>query len=149
MAKNAVPVGYVTQNKAAEWLGRDRGVIRRLIADHSLESKKVGRYEYYKLSDFVDAMLGGDQLDLQQERARLAQKQTEKARLQIAQMKGELVDIEEVGEEWDKRVVACRAKLLSVPTKIAGDVMACQTLSETQATLKKEIYEALIELASD
>ena len=147
--KSKVPAGYLTQNKLAEWLSRDRGTIRRIIADSSLEAKKYGRYEYYRLADVVNAMLEGDRLDLQQERAKLAQRQTERTEIQIDEMKGHLVDAEEVKTAWTNMAAACRAKLLAIPTKMAGEVMALETLQEVQDVLKSQVYEALSELANN
>ncbi len=88
-----------------------------------------------------------DGLDLQQEKAKLAKMQTEKAAIQIAEMKGELVDAEEVKESWITMITACRAKLLALPTKIAGDVFGVNTQAEIQAIIKREIYQALTELS--
>ena len=63
---------------SGQWLNKDRGTIRKIVADAGLVPVEIGKYEYFRLSDIVEAMLEGDRLDLQQKRAKLAQKQTEK-----------------------------------------------------------------------
>ncbi len=143
------PLGYFTQNATAQILNRDRGTIRKIITENTVRSSKIGRYEYYKMSDVVNSMMEGDRLDLQQERAKLAKKQTEKAGLQIKQMESILIDREEVKESWTKYVSSCRAKLLALPSKMASQVLAADSLQEVQEIIKSHIYEALTELATD
>ena len=149
--KNTVPVGHYTINGTSQRLNIDRGTTRKIITEHGLQpSLTVGKYEYYKLSDMVDAMLhGGERLDLQQERAILAKKQAEKLQIQIDEMNGILVSGEEIKEVWSKYVSSCRVKLLSLPTKITNSVMAAESSAKIHDILKTQIYEALTELASD
>lgn len=137
----------MTQNNMAIMLGRDRGTIKRIIADHSIEGRKYGAWEYFKVADVVNAMVEGDRLDLQQERAKLAKRQTEKAEIQIAQMRGDLIDATEVEARWTRLVANCRAKLLAIPTKIAPDILSMDNLAQVQDAVKTVLYEAMRELA--
>ena len=147
--KNEVPLGYFTNNKAALVLDRDRSTVRKIITENEVKSQKIGRYTYYKLSDIVNSMLDGERLDLQQERAKLAKEQRKKTRLQNEELEGTLVNAEEVKETWIKYVASCRAKLLSLPTKAAPVVHILDTVQEVKDALKKEVHEALNELAAE
>ncbi len=134
-------------------LKRDKRTIARIIDSGSIAPSKttgkVRKIKYYKMSDIVAAMIDSDELDLQQERAKLAKKQTEKADLQINEMKGQLVDIELVKNSWAKQIIACRAKLLSLPTKMSSKVLAVDSLEEVQQIIKSHIHEALHELTDN
>jgi len=139
-----------TVNSLSIELRRDRRTLTKIIAESGLKPVSEGkRSKYYHLADVVGALFGSDDLDLQQERAKLAQKQTEKAELQIAEMRTTLIDAEEVKETWTKYVMSCRAKLLSLPTKMASEVLTVDTLQEAQDVIKLHVNEALKELATD
>ena len=113
-------------------------------------SEKVGRAVVMDTKKvFKWLMTDGEELDLQQERAKLAKKQTEKTSLQVDQLKGVLVDAEEVKETWSKYISSCRAKLLALPTKLAGEVITVKTLTEAQDVIKMHVNEALTELANE
>jgi phage terminase Nu1 subunit (DNA packaging protein) len=88
-----------------------------------------------------------EELDLNRERAKLAQKQREKTALQVEEMKGELVSAEEVKTTWSGFVANCRAKLLSIPIKAAPDLVGADSLAVIQKILKRHVTEALSELA--
>jgi phage terminase Nu1 subunit (DNA packaging protein) len=87
------------------------------------------------------------ELDLQQERAKLAEKQRRKLELQIAEMEGRLIPAEDVEQRWSKLAFACRAKLLSIPTRLAPEIVNCKNLAQAQAMLTDLVHEALTELS--
>lgn len=62
-------------------------------------------------------------------------------------MRGELVTVDEMQEQWVKYISACRAKLLALSTKLAMSVAAAGSPEEVHGLLKTEIYEALTELS--
>lgn len=145
--KKEAPLGYFTHNRLALILDRDRSTIKKIMAENEIRTEKVGRYNHYKLSDVVNAMLEGDRLDLQQERAKLAKEQRKKTRLQNEELEGNLVNADEVKETWIKYVSSCRAKLLALPTKLAPMVAVTESVQEAKEIIKKEVYESLNELA--
>ena len=57
-----------------------------------------------------------------------------------------MVDGEEVALTWKGYVLRCRAKLLSLPTKLALELASLNTESDIQQILEKTIDEALQEL---
>ena len=61
----------------------------------------------------------------------------------------DLIPVGEVVERWGQQIVACKAKLLSIPTKAAPLVLSAGTLAEARAILEIVINEALDELSGD
>jgi hypothetical protein len=55
----------------------------------------------------------------------------------------ELREIEQVKKEWIKKIVACRGKLLSLPSKVAPHFPLCDTSLEMKEVLNYGIVEAL------
>ncbi|QQX80849.1 hypothetical protein JK628_02955 [Shewanella sp. KX20019] len=88
-------------------------------------------------------------LDIDEERARLVAAQADKTELEVKLLKRESVKIEEVTHEWAEMIGNCRAKLLSIPTKIAPKLLGIDDISEAQQILKDAIFEALTELSDD
>ena len=67
-------------------------------------------------------------------------------RLEADKLEEKLVDGEEVALAWKGYVLRCRAKLLSLPTKLALELASLNSESEIQQILEKTIDEALQEL---
>ena len=84
--------------------------------------------------------------DLTEERARLAHHQANKTALEEAEKSGELVSTEKVLNMWVKQIAAVRAKLLSIPNKLAP-VSAIETEAHViEDLLTDSLHEALNEL---
>jgi len=85
-------------------------------------------------------------LDLQTESARLKAAQANKTEMEVAEKEGVLVNAEEISEEMGKMIMECRAKLLTLPKKLALAVCPDDVkLAEDEA--ERLIFEALDELA--
>lgn len=61
---------------------------------------------------------------------------------------GDLLEKEVVIGLWERHIMDCRAKLLSLPTKISPVAYASKSLSEIKAATESLVNEALQELAS-
>ena len=86
-------------------------------------------------------------LELQQERARLARAQANVTEIQEAELRGQVVRTEVAISHWQNLVSISRAKLLSMPAKIAHLVLGVSTVGEAEAIIRNEVEEALNELA--
>jgi len=110
--------------------------------DGKFESRSILRL---KIMESVEG--GGSKvLDLQTESARLKAAQANKTEMEVAEKEGVLVNAEEVSEAMGKMIMECRAKLLTLPKKLAlavcpDDVKAAENEAE------RLIFEALDELA--
>ncbi len=92
---------------------------------------------------------GGEILDLEAEKARLTKAQADSTELKLAQQRGELLDAKSVQAEWEEYIMACRAKLLSLPSKLAAIITHETEPTLVQATLQDAIHEALSELSQN
>jgi hypothetical protein len=81
-----------------------------------------------------------------------AKKTVHEARLaeyEEKQKAGELIEIDLVRAEWQQILANVRAKLLSLPTKLASQAMSASTLAEMESLLTEGVHEALRELVAD
>jgi phage terminase Nu1 subunit (DNA packaging protein) len=68
--------------------------------------------------------------------------------LKLRKMQGDLVETSAVIQAGVDSYTACRARLLSIPTKLAPRLIGCQKPEEAKALLEGEIYQALEELGN-
>ena len=87
--------------------------------------------------------------DIAEENTRLTKAQADKAELEVSELEGKLIPATLVQETWQDFVANVRAKLLGLPSKLAHQVIAAEDYAEAEKLLKKEVYEALNELAED
>jgi len=88
---------------------------------------------------------GGSMTDV---KLRLTKAQAEKAELEVEVKKRSLIESLEAEQAWGVVVSNTRAKLLSIPSKAAPLLVACNTILEAQDLLEKLIHEVLEELAN-
>ena len=68
--------------------------------------------------------------------------------LEADQKEGKLVDVEQVKQAWDNHNANCKAKLLSIPAKLALELSGIEEPELIQVRLTEVIDEALIELGA-
>ncbi len=86
--------------------------------------------------------------DTHLERARLLKAQADKTELEVASLQGRLISVEQTAEDWRSIVMACRSKLLALPSKSALQLASLGSdPNKIEHFLKRLIYEALTELA--
>ena len=86
--------------------------------------------------------------NLTDERAKLAHINARKAEIELAKQEGTLVLVEDVNTAWAKVLASVRAKLLSIPSKIAKTCYGLERV-QIQEEAKLLIHEALEELVED
>lgn len=86
--------------------------------------------------------------DWQAERTRLTRAKADMAEMQSAILKGTVHEAKAVEAVWTDHLLACRAKLLSLPKKLAPRVHGVDNLATIEAELEATVTEALNELAS-
>jgi phage terminase Nu1 subunit (DNA packaging protein) len=89
----------------------------------------------------------GELLDLNTERAKLAKLQARKIELDLEVIEGRMVDTEQAGAALEKVIMACRSRLLAMPSKIAPQVFGTRTLPGTAEAIREGVYDALTELS--
>ena len=134
-------------------LGLDRRAMARALEGLPPDQeKKVGKRteRTWKMAAVVAHMHNdGDRLDLSSERAKLAVLQQEKLQLEIAELRGSLVRVDEVQDEWVNTMASVRAKLLAMPAKLAIAVAPSDRIQIAQDRAQALVYEALSELSGN
>lgn len=98
-----------------------------------LRERQIGRHE------------GGD--DIQKSRARLLELQADIAELDKAEREGVVIRAADVEMAWGQMVGNARARLLSIPKKLAARIAADMTMAEKEKAIEDEIHAALKELS--
>jgi phage terminase Nu1 subunit (DNA packaging protein) len=81
------------------------------------------------------------------ERARLVRAQAARAELEVEQRKGLLLPVIDVLHSWEQLVDAFRARLLSLPMRLAPRLVAMNESRTIQTALTASVREALQELS--
>lgn len=141
-----------TQNEIAKHLDLSVTAVKKMLESVGLPTKDAdlseARIEYIrKLRGVASGRVSSGDFDLTEERARLAHFQADKTELESEVLKGNLIPIDHVIEEWEKLAASFRARMLSLPTKASHLLLNKTDFSEVEKVLKTHIYEALTELA--
>ena len=86
-------------------------------------------------------------LNLTEERARKEAALADKAELDNAQRRGELLEFEAVAREWASQIRAARSVFLALPTRLAPLVFGCTTIKQVEAIFRDGVDEGLGELS--
>lgn len=138
-----------TQSKLAAELGMDRRTVGRKLTGLD-PHRKTKRGEYYWLRDVLDHLVvqeRGDDLDLHQEQAKLAEKRREKIELENSELRGELCRVSDIEHYWSEVLSNVKAKMRAIPHNTAHRVMAAGALSEALKILEDAVDECLSELS--
>lgn len=87
--------------------------------------------------------------ELYWEKVRLTRAQATEKELALSQLTGELVKASETVQVWSNYILACRARLLSLPSRHAQELAGITTPSLVQQILQSGVDEALQELGSE
>lgn len=103
-----------------------------------IKSRRVNQYD--------DASADGNTWHIH--RARLTSAKADMAEMQAAILKGTVHEAKAVEAVWTDHLMACRAKLLAMPKKLAPRVHGNEKLTAIESEIEAAITEALNELAS-
>lgn len=143
-----------TVSEVAKHIGVSSKYVNDLINDGVIERQGRGQYdldvcrEAYiaKLREVAAGRAANGELDLGEERARLAKEQADAKEMENAVERGELVYIKDVSSTIEKQLSKVKTKLLGIPTKAAPEAHACATVKEVQFLLEERVKEALNDL---
>jgi len=85
--------------------------------------------------------------ELSVEKERLTRLQADRLELEIAATKRKLVARQDIERTWSKVILACRSKLLALPTALAVELADMTAEVEIELLLTRYIKEALTELS--
>ena len=124
----------------------NEGVIKRMPkAQYDLDECRQSYIS--RLRESAAGRANAGDLNLTDERARLAKEQADAKEMENAITRGELVYIEDVAKRVEVALSNVKTKLLAVPTKVAPEAAAADDAKEVQALIERHIIEALNELA--
>ena len=90
---------------------------------------------------------GGDDIDFHTEKARLTKMQADKAEMEVLELSGDLVRVEDVIKEFQLQLMDMKGKLLSIPSKLATLVADIDNPAEAEDVINTYIRETLQELS--
>jgi phage terminase Nu1 subunit (DNA packaging protein) len=86
--------------------------------------------------------------DFGAERARLVKAKADRAEMEAARMRDDLIPASDVAEAWTEMVASMRARLLALPDKIAPVIHETTSIAEARDAVRHAVFEALGELAA-
>lgn len=139
-----VDLSRLTQQEAAELAG----VTARALRDWAgVPRNSDGSYSGRALVEWLVARSSTDG-EYDNQRERLAAAQAEKVEAENAVRRGWLADTRSVLVAWGDLVAAFRAKVLSIPTKLAPQLTNVSDPKLISDRIRAELYAALAELAT-
>ena len=126
-------------------LGRDRRTVAKIL--EGLEpASSDGRGPKYLMADVINKLIGSGDLDATHEKARKDKALADKTELQVAQMRGDLLDAEDVAQVLGDHIVAARARLLTMALTLAPQVAIEPDVVKCRRLIEGVVHEALGEL---
>jgi len=102
------------------------------------------RYLHNKIEKKGDEFSG-----LNEQRVRGMRASAEVKEIELARKKGELVKLSDVQRVWSDLILMTKARLLSIPPRLAIDILGESSRVMMQAKIERAIKDALTQLADD
>jgi hypothetical protein len=141
-----VPQEWSIHALATEFRIHPNVVARRLRDIPPFRSE--GKNKFWRMADAAPALSGTTKTSEEDDQKlfiRKARAETEIVEAKAAEIKGELVPVEETATELERAFTAVRARLLSIPPKLAP-ILAPERPARARAILEQAVLEALSEL---
>lgn len=142
-----------TTKQLSECLELSTRRIQQLAEEGVLVRAQRGKYNaiesmknYIRFLEERDAGNTGE-VDYYHEKALHEKAKREKAEIEVAALKGKMHKSEDVAAVMNDMVASCRAKMLSLPTKVAPMVVGKNNVAVVRDLISREVKEALNELA--
>jgi phage terminase Nu1 subunit (DNA packaging protein) len=143
-----------TAGEMAGLLGITDRRLRQLAKAEIIPQRKRGGFNLQEVTQaYIAFCKRGTSLDKEtgvdfnKEKALLTKAQREKAELEVAVIKGELHRGDDVKVIIGDMIMAFRAKILAIPTKLAPRLLAQTEINYIQDIIKRAHHEALNELS--
>lgn len=138
-------------------MGRAIGINRKVIDDwisEGLETELDGRNVNIDMSEVVaflkNKYSGADiRLKLAEAQARLTEEKADSEEMSNAVKRGDLVSIEQAGDEWAEIASKVSARVQSIATKVAPLVLGMTDRNEIHKIITAECKEALDEISTE
>lgn len=148
----------VTEVELAEYLGLSTRRIRQLFKDGVVIKSQRGRYDLKSsVLGYINSIRQNEKkmsdnmerLKISKEAASLQHEQLKKRKTEliVLEMEKKLHRSEDVEYFWNAIVLAAKSRLTAIPVKCAPLLVGIEDRKEIQAILKREVTDALNELA--
>ena len=141
----------VNVRKLAEVLNLSERRIQQLVKKDIIPTPEKGKYLLIEsIKAYINYLqnLSNSRIEeIHLQKLRLLTAQAEKTEIEVEEYKKNLIPADQIALEWTNLITAFRAKILSLPHKIAPQVIAITEFKEAEAIIKEYVYEALIELS--
>ena len=142
----------VQTGELAAIVGKSDRWIRQLVKENILHQVSRGKFTLGKaVQSYIEHASGGKEddkkprfIDHKTEHERI---KSEKAALELAQMRGELHASEDVETVMSDMLTAFRQKILALPTKLAPQLAGIEDINVIKGRLASALHEALAELS--
>lgn len=128
--------------------------VQQLVKDGIIPKTEHGRYELAPAVQgyirYLQDRSVGNALapaDYHLEKSRLTRLQADKAEMEVKEIAGELVRVEDLLNAWHEILMDCKGKILSIPSKLATVVIDIDDPAEAQELIESHLREALEELS--
>lgn len=149
----------VTEVELAEYLGLSTRRIRQLVKEGVCVKSQRGRYDLKgSVLGYINSIRQDDRqkttdiekLKLTREAEQLMHERLKKRKteLEVSKLEKKMHTSEDVEYFWNAMVLAAKAKITAIPVKCAPVLVGIEDRKEIQSILKREISEALSELAN-
>lgn len=142
-----------TQSECADWLDISERRLRELIDEGVIDRAEKGQYDvkavvqqYVRNLREIAAGRGGGSGTKAEDEARLAKAKADKAEMEAAQMRGELIPADTIAETLQSAVMVMKTRMLAVPPRAASEVGA-RNVASAEKVIRGHINEALTELS--
>lgn len=141
----------VSTKQLSEIMGVSTRRINQLEAEGAFVKIAHGKFDLAlsirRYIEFLTQKPKEEELNKTKEEALWTKARRQKAELELAIMKGELHRSEDVKRVMNKMLSAFRARILSIPSKTASQLVSQTEIPVIKEILKSAVYEALTELS--
>ena len=149
-AEKKLDLSFVSLNQLEQLTGREHRTLKKRL-EGIQQVDTGGQFKKWPskiaLAKIYDAEREPDEINGNQQKARLTKAQADMAELELAAMNGQYVKLEMLEAEWASIVSNIRARFLSMPSKLAPRLSGISDARLVEDELINEVYEILGELS--
>lgn len=135
-------------NELAELTGIDRRTVKSRLESLDVTTGQRGAHLFESRQALPLLYLAsGERLDPAQERAALDKVRRRQIEMQNLKSEGELIPKDEVAAAWSSQVLIAKGRLLSLPSRVSGDVLRLRDQRAIELRLRDAVIAILEELS--
>jgi hypothetical protein len=145
-------MAYKPSEMTASQIQTELGIDGRKLGQYLARINPIrenGKFKYYLIQDVIEAIYKNKSniVPIDELKKKKLNAEAELAELEVEKEKGSLIPVKYIERQWANLVIACKSKLLSIPTKLAP-VLANETdINICKNMMEEQINQALMELS--